>query len=519
MRIKWLRSDEGILFVIAVLFVIAHFATNSAYGFHRDELATLDDAMHMEWGFVAYPPLTPAIGRLEMMLFGTSTFAVRVIPTLALAFVVFLAGLITRELGGARKAQVLAALAVSMIPIVSIETNVLQYVSFDYLYGVLLTYFILRLLNSEDPRWWVAIGAVIGLGMMNKYTMAFFVVGLAVGVFLTSARRLLLNRWLFIGVGLSLLIFLPNMIWQVRHEFISLTFLKYIHARDIRWGRTKGFLPEQTFVCTSTLMLPLVFMGLWFYFMKAGRKFRLLGWMFVATLVLFVIARARSYYLGPLYPAVLGAGAVVWERWVSGRSVGVGVRGRGVPGTVGEAPTPRSIAIQLVTWALVVVGSVLTFALFTPVAPVNSLIWRVTAKFQDNYKEEIGWTDLVRNVARVYESIPEDERARTGIMVGNYGEAGAIDIYGERYGLPPAISGTNSLWYRTYPKSEPQTLIVVGWDADDVHRLFVACELAAHNTNSYGVENEESRDHPDIFVCRQMRIPWYKFWPLFQRFG
>jgi 4-amino-4-deoxy-L-arabinose transferase-like glycosyltransferase len=502
MRIaKWLRSDEGVLFLIAVLFVIAHFATNSAYGFHRDELATLDDALHMEWGFVAYPPLTPAVGRLEMMLFGVSTFAVRVIPTLALAFVVFAAGLIARELGGSRKAQVLAALAVSMIPIVSVETNVLQYVSFDYLFGVLLTYFILRLLNTEDPRWWVAIGAVIGLGMMNKYTMAFFVVGLAVGVFLTSARRLLLNRWLFIGVVLSLLIFLPNLIWQVRHDFISLTFLKYIHARDIRWGRTKGFLPAQTFVCTSILMLPLVFMGLWFYFTKAGRKFRLLGWMFLATLVLFAIAQARSYYPGPLYPAVLGAGAVVWERWISGRS------------------RAANVAIQAVTWTVVVAGSVVTFVLFTPISPVNSTIFKATSKLQENYIEEVGWTDLVQNVARVYGSIPADERARTGIMVGNYGEAGAVDIYSAKYGLPPAISGTNSLWYRTYPKSEPQTLIVVGWDADDVHELFTSCELAAHNTNSYGLRNEESRDHPDIFLCRQMRIPWYKFWPLFQRFG
>lgn len=498
---KWLRSDKGVLFLIAVVFVIAHFATNSAYGYHRDELATLDDAMHMEWGFVAYPPLSPAVGRAEMVLFGVSTFAVRVIPTLALAFVVFLAGLIARELGGSRKAQVLAALAVSMVPIVSVETNVLQYVSFDYFFGVLLTYFVLRLLKSGDPRWWVAIGAVIGLGMMNKYTMAFFVVGLAVGVFLTPARRLLLNRWLFIGVVLSLLIFLPNLVWQVRHDFISLTFLKHIHVRDVGEGRTKGFLPEQTFVCTNILMLPLVLMGLWFYFTEIGRKFRLLGWMFVGTLVLFVIAQGRSYYMGPLYPMALAAGAVIWERWVSRHSRG------------------GNFAIQSVTWLLVAAGSITTFALFTPIAPVNSAIFKATAKVQQNYVEEIGWTDLVQNVARVYDSIPGDERARTGIMVGNYGEAGAIDIYGAKYGLPPAISGTNSLWYRTYPKTEPQTVIVVGWDADDVHRLFQSCELAAHNTNPYGVKNEESEDHPNIFLCRQMRIPWYKFWPLFQRFG
>src|SRR5512142_2013239 len=222
---NWWRSDAAILLLIAVVFVLAHFATNAPYGFHRDELATLDDARHMEWGFVAYPPLTPAVGRLEMTLFGTSTFAVRIIPTLALGFIVFLSGLIAREFGGLRKAQVLAALAVSMIPIVSIEANVLQYVSFDYFFGVLLTYCVVRLLNTEAPRWWVAIGAVIGLGMINKYTMAFFVVGLAVGVFLTPTRRLLFNRWLLIGVMLSLLIFLPNAIWQMQHNFISFEFL------------------------------------------------------------------------------------------------------------------------------------------------------------------------------------------------------------------------------------------------------------------------------------------------------
>jgi hypothetical protein len=242
-------------------------------------------------------------------------------------------------------------------------------------------------------------------------------------------------------------------------------------------------------------------MGLWHYFTTSGRKHRLLGWMFVGTLVLFAIAQGRSYYMGPMYPMVLAAGAVAWEHWSVMRSRG------------------WKLAIQSVTAALVVAGSVMTFALFTPIAPINSAIFKTTAKLQQNYVEEIGWTDLVQNVARVCESIPADERVRTGIMVGNYGEAGAIDLLGPKYGLPPAISGTNSLWYRTYPKSEPQTLIVVGWDPHDVTRLFESCELAAHNTNSYGVKNEESQDHPDIFLCRQMRIPWYKFWPLFQRFG
>ncbi len=492
------RGDNGALLLICLAFVGLHFLNNGRYGFHRDELVTLDDARHMEWGFVAYPPLTPAMARVALTLFGTSLWGFRVLPTLALAVVLFVAGLIARELGGGRKAQVLTAITVAIIPIVSIQTNVLQYVSFDYLWGVLLTYFVIRLINTNDPRWWVAVGAVIGLGMMTKYTMGFFVIGLAVGVLLTSARRQLFSKWLFVGVGLSLLIFLPNFLWQVQHHFISLDFLKHIHARDIRWGRTKGFIPEQLFVCVNVFTLPLVVMGLWYYFTRAGAKYRLLAWMYLATFVLFVIAQARSYYLGPLYPVLIAGGAIVWERWVG----------------------QRSVALKMaVSWVLLVVGGVTSFLFFTPAAAINSGLWRHVAKLHENYTEEIGWTELAKTVADVYATIPAEERARTGILVGNYGEAGAINLYGPQYGLPPVISGTNSLWYRTYPKNEPQTLIVVGWDADDVKEEFQSCQLAAQNTNAYGVRNEESRDHPDIFLCRGMRRSWHDFWPHFQRYG
>jgi len=489
------QSENGVLFLIAFVFTVAHLLTNGQYGFHRDELATLDDARHMDWGFVAYPPLTPAFGRLSLMLFGNSLFGFRVFPTLALAVVVYVAGLIARELGGSKRSQVLTAIAVAIIPIVSVQTNVLQYVSFDYLWGVLLTYFVLRLLNTEDPRWWVPVGAVIGLGMMTKYTMGFFVLGLAAGGFFTSTRRLLLNKWLFAGVALSLIIFLPNALWQVRHDFISLDFLKHIHARDVRIGRTKGFIPEQLFVCVNTLTLPLAISGLLFYFRQRGKKYRLFGWMFVVTFVLFVIAQARSYYLGPLYPILIAAGAIAWERRL-------------------ERPWVRAVA-----WSLVAIGAIFSFAYFTPIAPINSGLWNRVAKIHENYTEEIGWPQLTETVAGIYKSLPPEEQTRTGILVGNYGEAGAINTYGEKYGLPAPISGTNTNWYRTYPHPEPQTLIVIGLDDDELKEDFESCTLAGHNGNPYGVKNEESRYHSDIYVCRNLRKPWPEFWKEFRRYG
>jgi 4-amino-4-deoxy-L-arabinose transferase-like glycosyltransferase len=510
------RTDNILLILLSLLFLVLHVATSGHYGFHRDELATLDDARHLEWGFVAYPPLTPLVGRFGLSLFGISLIGIRLLPNIALAVAIFVSGLMARELGGNRRAQLLAALAVAVVPIVVIETSVLQYVSFDYLWGVLLTYFLMRLINSENLRWWIAIGAVIGVGMMTKYTMAFFAVSLVGALVLTPIRRHLLSPWPWIGVAVSLLIFMPNFIWQWQHGFISLEFLRHIHARDIRWGRTKGFLPEQLWICTNALLFPLPLMGLWFYFRE--RKYRLLDWMFVITFALFLIAKARSYYLGPMYPMLIAAGCVVWENWVRVKTSAPGFPADGSSAII-KTRTEFSPAIQIRTWMLAAIAIITSFALLTPIAPINSRIWKITSKVQENFVEEIGWPDLVQTVANIYESLPLNQRPQIGIIVGNYGEAGAINLYGPKYNLPPAIGGTNSAWYRSYPQSQPQTLIAVGFDTDYLAKHFEHCDLVAHNTNPYGVINEESQYHPNIYLCRHLLQPWPEFWKGFQWFG
>jgi 4-amino-4-deoxy-L-arabinose transferase-like glycosyltransferase len=304
-------SDLGSLITLALLRFFLHLLTNSQYGFHRDELATLDDARYLAWGYVAYPPVTPFIARVSLELFGPSLVGVRLFSALAQCVAMVLAGLMARELGGSRLAQVVTALAVAIAPISLIQGALFQYVSFDYLWWVSIAYLIIRLLKSENPRWWLGIGAVIGLGMMTRYTMAFFVAGIAGGVLLTRARRYLAAPWLWGGVALSLLIFLPNLIWQIQHDFISLEFLSSIHARDVEIGRTDGFLIEQLYVTASLVTIPLWVAGLYYYFFSpAGARYRLLGWMYLIPFLLFLVSQARSYYLGPAYPMLIAAGVV-----------------------------------------------------------------------------------------------------------------------------------------------------------------------------------------------------------------
>src|SRR5512136_414703 len=296
-------SDLGILILLALVKLVLHTLTNSQYGWHRDELDTLDNARYLAWGYVSYPPVTPFIARVGLGLFGLSLVGVRFLFALAVSSVMVLAGLMARELGGSRVAQITAALAVAIAPISLLAGALVTYSSFDYLWWVLIAYLMIRLLRSDDPRWWLGIGAVIGLGMMTKYTMLFMVAGIVVGVLLTRARRYLTSPWLWGGAALSLLIFLPNLVWQAQHAFISLEFTSFIHARDVQIGRAEGFLVEQLLFSANPITIPLWAAGLYFYFFaKAGQRYRTLGWMFVVPFVLFFVTQGRSYYLAAAYP-------------------------------------------------------------------------------------------------------------------------------------------------------------------------------------------------------------------------
>jgi Dolichyl-phosphate-mannose-protein mannosyltransferase len=498
----FLRSDLGVLVLVAAACMVLHIATNGQYGFHRDELQTLDDARHLDWGFVAYPPITPLIGRLELILFGTSLVGFRVFSAMAVSMVMVLAGLIAKELGGNRHVQVLAAVAAGIAPVSLVLGAVFQYVSFDYLWGVTVTYLLVRLLKSEDPRWWVPIGAVLGLGMETRYTTGFLALGVASAVLLTPARRFLRSGWLWLGVGVSIVVLLPNLIWQMQHHFISLEFLSHLHARDLRQGRYDGFYREQLLVCVNLVTAPLTLLGLWFYFVRRqGRRYRFLAWTFVVTFVLFALAGSRSYYTEPLYPMLLAGGSVL------------------LGDLLGRLRPVWSRLAYGVQWTAILIGGAAPVLLLMPVAPIGSGVWRITSKMHDQFREEIGWPDLARSVAGVYRSLSVDERERTGILTGNYGEAGALNLYGPALGLPHAMSLTNSFWYRGYDPRLPQTVILTGFDLEEGRRVFGSCVVAARNTNLFGVENEESRDHPDILLCRNLRMPWPAYWERSRRFG
>lgn len=483
---------------IALTVALAHLLTNGRYGFHRDELQVLSDARHLDWGFVAYPPLTPFLERIGLGIFGLSLVGLRLFSVIAQAAAVIVTGLMAHELGGGRWAQAAAALAVAVSPLPLFEGTEFQYTTFDYLWWVLIAYFVIRLLKAEDPRWCLAIGAVIGLGLMTKYAIMFFVAGVVGGLLLTTARRFLASPWFWAGAGLALLICLPNLIWQLRHDFISLHFLQHIHARDVGEGRAEGFWFYQLVGCANRFAAPLWIIGL-FGFLRS-RRYRMLAWMYLIPLVIFWLAKGRGYYTAGAYPMLLAMGAVVIEGWLVALP-------RFWRGTI-EAV----YLTALIGWGLFVCTAILPLASRGPLRDY-------ALDNNGDLREEIGWNELAKTVADIRDSLPAEQRENVGVLVGNYGEQGAIELFGPAYHLPAPISGTNSAWLRGYPTPPPSTLIVLGHSRQYVEKMLTSCRLAGHNTNSYGVKNEESEDHPDIFVCGAPQMPWPEFWKQYQGFG
>ncbi len=491
-----LRSDILVLSALASVVLIVHLLLGNGYGFHRDELQFLDDARHLHWGFVAYPPLTSFAGRMSIALFGISPQTLRLPAAIVNAFSLVIVGLVARELGGRRPAQVLALLA--CLPVALSFSSVLQYNTFDYLANALLALFAAKLLRSGNPRWWVPIGAAMGIGVLSKYTIAFPAAGLAAAVILLpSQRHFLRSRWIYLGALTTLLVASPNLLWLARHHFITLQMEHFIHLRDVRNGRAEGYYSDQ--LKFTFLALPLAVAGL--ISLLRSPRFRLLSALYLGPFLLLAALRGRGYYLLPGYIVLYTGGAVALERLLAARHQSLRVAAWGTAA------------------AAMLVCSVLGALTSLPFASVGSPVWNWQMKNNSDMADEVGWPQFVNDVAAVRDGLSPAQRVHLAVIADNYGEAGALALYGPAHDLPTPISTTNSFYDRGWGPYTPQTVIATGYEFDDLNHYFSDCYLAGHVHIPYGVKNEESKYHPDIFVCGRLLGTWPRVWAHARQFG
>jgi hypothetical protein len=505
---QFLLSDLAILIYLALLTILIHFLANGGYGYFRDELYYMACGEHLAWGYVDQPPFMPLMAFLTRHLLGESLFALRFLPAICGGLIVLLTGLIACELGGGRYAQGLMAVAVMVAPVYLAIDNFFSMNCFDQVFWALGGYIVVRILKGSDPKLWLWFGLVAGVGLMNKYSMGFLGLGIVVGLVLTPARKQLLSKWLWLGGAIAFVIFLPHILWEVHHGFPTREFIHNATAM-----KNLSQTPFQ-FIAASALgihpfNLPIWLAGLAFFFLgKSGKPFRLFGWVFVSILALFLLTRAKPYYLAPAYLFLLAGGAVAIEAFIQKRNWNW---------------------LRTASFVVLLAGGVIMAPYVLPVLPVESFIkyqaWMglkapreektKLGKLPQQYADMFGWENIAASVAEVYNNLSPEDKQKCVIGASNYGEAGAIDFFGKKYGLPHAISTHNSYWIWGPGEKPGEVLIVVGGNPKDYRAMYDDVQQAATVISEYAMPYETNLP---VYLCRRPKMTLQQVWPRLRKF-
>ena len=489
----------------ALMLLAVHCATNlsGGYGYFRDEFYYIACSDRLAWGYVDHPPLSILLLRLNRLLLGDSIFALRLLPALAAAGTVILTGLVVRAFEGTRTAVFLACLAVAVAPVFFGTASFYSMNAFEPLFWTATVLITVRMVNTGDPRRWIPWSVVVGLGFQNKLGMLFMAAALVVGLLLTPQRALLRHRWFWLGAAAAALIALPNLLWQAANGWPTLEFIRNAQQWKNAPLSPGAFLSAQV-LFQQPLAAPLWILGVLVLLFAPGfRRHRFLGVAYLLLLLLFMLQRGKPYYLSPVYPGLLAAGAVWLERILERRRLRWPAR---------------------VYPALLAAGGLVTLPIGLPVLPPETYLryseflgMRVPSMERGHdtplpqvFADRFGWEEMVAAVAGVYEALPPEERAEAAVYAQNYGEAGAVDFFGGRYGLPKAISGHNNYWLWGTRGHSGRVLIVIGGRKQDHEKVYGQVETAAVHRHPYAMPFET--DLP-IFLCRKPLVPLGEVWP------
>jgi hypothetical protein len=480
--------------------LVLHLFAVGNYGYFRDEFYYLACSRHLAWGYVDQPPFSIAVLAGVRALLGDSLLALRLLPALSGTATVILAGVLARDLGGGRFAQAVACLCALMAPVWLAVDHFYSMNAFDTLFWSLSAWLLLRALDRGDNRWWAALGIVLGLGLLNKTSMLWFGGGAAVGLIATRHRRLILTPGPWIATAIALACFVPHVAWQWQNGWPTLEFMR--NATGQKMVRT-GFVSfwTQQWMVMSPVTSPVWAVGL--VALLASQRTRVLGLTFLAVAALLVAGgSSRPNYLAVAYAPLLAAGGVAIERF-SNRP--------------GRSWVKVAVVILLVALGAPVVPMGLPLLpIDRQVAYMQAVGARPPAQERNGesdlpqvFADMFGWEDLVRRVAGVYHALPPDQRAKCGILASNYGEAGAIDFFGPRYGLPPAISPHNNYWLWGPRGATGEVLIIVGGRRTDPHGDFRSVVLADVTRCEHCMPFENGAP---IFVCLRLNKPLAERW-------
>ena len=484
-RLASLAVPWPVLAVAGVMFA-GLMAVSSAYGFHGDEMYFVVAGQHPAFGYVDQPPLTPLLSAASVALFGVSPTTIRLLPALEMAIVVILVALIARDLGGSRRAQVLAAITAALSGYLGaghLDTTTEP----DLLAWAIVLWLLVKLLAGRDRRLWLAVGVVTGVGLENKDTLLFLGAGLAVGLVLARRWDVVRSPWAWAAIGIALLLWAPNLVWQATNGWPQLTMARAIsqYAADNR-----AQIVPLLWLFTGPLLFPVSAAGmLWVLRSKAAAPWRPIGIAALIALALVVVSGGKAYYSIGIASVLMAAGAILLDRWLA--------RGHF-----------RFKAASFTT-AAVLSGALIAY-LTLPILPLATYATTSLPATVPDTANEVGWPQFVSTVEGVVAGLPADERAHAVILTNDYSEASPLELLGT--GLPPVYSGHNSFWSWGPPPADRTVVVHVGdWRPADWSQFFVGCHVVAYVDNGLGITNGEQGTA--VSVCTGLRAPWTTLWP------
>lgn len=494
----------GLVLTQAAIKLGLHLAVNARtpYGIHRDELLYLAMGRNLQLWRMDFPPGIAIVAEVSRTLLGESLVALRFFPAVFGAALVLLAGVVARELGGGKTAQGLAAFCVLTSPLFLRAANLLQPVVMDQLVWTGLLYVLARMCRSHGPGEWILLGILVGIGLLTKFTVAFIGLGIAAAVLLSPLREARLTAWPWMALAAALAIGAPSLAGQVRLDFPVLGQMADLQESQLERITPIGFLLGQ-FLWGPAVLLAAA--GLWGLLSRSAlRPFRAVGWSCAVAFALLMLSRGKPYYAGPLYPTLFAAGAVLFERVAHGRR--------------GEILQALTVAVLFAYFLVILPLGLPTLPPLEMATYARSL--GVTAAVRTNtgdvgvlpqdYADMLGWREQAQAVAEVYQALPPAQRARAVLVAGNYGEAGALDFYGSRLGLPRAVSPAGSYWFFGPGELPGEVVVTLGVPPEALRQFYDSVRTVARIGHPWAVEEE--RNVP-ITVGTRPRATLQEVWP------
>ncbi|MBD3297496.1 MAG: hypothetical protein GF341_02495 [candidate division Zixibacteria bacterium] len=489
----------------ALISILAHTLTNGNYGIFRDELYYWDSTRHVAWGYVDHPPLSIAVLKLSVMLFGDSVGALRIVPALCGGLLIILIGVMAAEFGADRFGVLLASLSALTVPLYLVNTGFYSMNALDLVLWALLFYVLVRIIRTRRDRLWIAFGILLGLAALNKLSVAAFVVALIPALLLTGHAHVLTTRQFWLGAIIAVVLVAPFVAWQVIHEWPTLEFIRNAAQYKIVEHSFPSYLQEQILPMGAGLLpvwvLGLVALLVW----RPLRPYRLLGIIWLGALLFFGLQRSKPYYLSTAYAPLYAAGATLIAHWI--RPWGKGVR----------------IAVSTLVVVTILASAAATAPLTLPVLPPTQLVEYTSdigmipsagergdmPALPQYYADRFGWEAMTATVADVYHSLPDSLRRTCTIIARNYGETGALNYYGREYGLPRVMSQHNSHYLWGYGSADGNVLLTVNYNPDDLRNTYANVRVLDTFGSRWAMPYET--DAP-ICLCTGLLVPWEEAW-------